>query len=284
MPAAGHQTVAVLSGAASVTVSSYGSWIADTQQDDPASAFDGNPATAWAEGNELTPVGQWIQIDFTGRLDLPASVGIRLLDDSTDREIASVLRVSTAAGSATTQVAATGAVQPLNVVPGRTRWLRITIAAARRVALGNPGAGISDVLIPGVRVTRLLQPAEDPAGQQAPSAVFSFHQQVPSPSAFADPAAIAPMARTFTVAGPRDPATAGLRARHARPRAGRAPRPDPPAGPGRAAGQRGVDPRRAASRVPGQPDQRIGRAGRGPPTAPAPVIHLSWHGQRRIAR
>ena len=53
VPAAGHQTVAVLSGAASVTVSSYGSWIADTQQDDPVNAFDGNPATAWAEGNEL---------------------------------------------------------------------------------------------------------------------------------------------------------------------------------------------------------------------------------------
>ena len=98
VPAAGHQTVAVLSGAASVTASSYGSWIADTQQDDPVNAFDGNPATAWAEGNELTPVGQWIQINFAGPLDLPARVGIRLLDDSTDREIASVLRVSTAAG------------------------------------------------------------------------------------------------------------------------------------------------------------------------------------------
>ncbi len=110
--------------------------------------------------------------------------------------------MSTAAGSVTTRVAATGAVQPLNVVPGRTRWLRITIAGARRVVLGNPGAGISDVLIPGVRVTRLLQPAEDPAGQQAAAAVFSFHQQVPSPFAYADPAATPPMARAFTVARP----------------------------------------------------------------------------------
>ncbi|MGH3200517.1 MAG: alpha-(1-_3)-arabinofuranosyltransferase domain-containing protein [Streptosporangiaceae bacterium] len=156
VPAAGHQTVAVLSGAASVTVSSYGSWIGDTQQDDPVNAFDGNPATAWAEGNEQTPVGQWIQIGFSGPVDLPASVGIRLLDDSTDREMASVLRVSTAAGSAVSYVAATGAVQTLHVAPGRTSWLRITIAGARRVVPGHPGAGISDVLIPGVRVTRLL--------------------------------------------------------------------------------------------------------------------------------
>src|SRR5580692_4451172 len=90
VPAAGHLTEAALSGAASVTTSSYGSWIADTQQEDPASAFDGNPATAWAEGDEWSPVKQWIQIGFAGRLDLPASIGIRLLDDSTTREIASL--------------------------------------------------------------------------------------------------------------------------------------------------------------------------------------------------
>ena len=201
VPAAGHQTVAVLSGAASVTASSYGSWIADTQQDDPVNAFDGNPATAWAEGNEQTPVGQWIQISFPGPRSLPARVGISLLDDSTDREIASQLRVSTAAGSVLTPVAATGAIQPLNVVPGRTSWLRITITGAQRVSLAYPGAGISDVLIPGVRVTRLLEPAEDPAGRPAASVAFSFRQQVPSPAAFADPAAAAPLARAFTLAG-----------------------------------------------------------------------------------
>ena len=194
--------MAVLSGAAQVTVSSYGSWLADTQQEDPASAFDGNPATAWTEGSATTPAGQWIQITFDHPVDLPASVGIRLLDDNQSREIASRLRVSTAAGSTTTSVAATGKTQPLHVAPGRTSWLRVTIAGARRVTPGGPGAGISDVLIPGVRVSRLLQPAEDPAGQRAASVSFSFHQQVPSPVTFADPAGTAPMARTFTVPQP----------------------------------------------------------------------------------
>jgi arabinofuranan 3-O-arabinosyltransferase len=284
VPAAGHQTVAVLSGAASVTSSSYGSWIADTQQDDPVSAFDGNPATAWAEGNERTPVGQWIQITFSGSLDLPARVGIRLLDDSTDREIASVLRVSTAAGSATTRVAPTGAVQPLNVVPGRTSWLRVTIAGAGRVVLGNPGAGISDVLIPGVRVTRLLQPAEDPAGQQAAAAVFSFHQQVPSPFAYADPAATPPMARTFTVA-----ALAAMRLQGsalALPGPGLDALLDAllakPPGPGvlqvSVASTPGAQPA-------GFPASLISGSASMPWTAEeaSPVIHLSWHGQRRIA-
>ncbi|HEV3294114.1 MAG TPA: alpha-(1-_3)-arabinofuranosyltransferase family protein, partial [Streptosporangiaceae bacterium] len=285
VPAAGHQTVAVLSGAASVAASSYGSWIADTQQEDPASAFDGDPATAWAEGDEFTPVGQWIQINFSGQLDLPASVGIRLLDDSTTREIASVLRVSTAAGSVATSLAATGAVQPLKVVPGRTGWLRITIARARRVNLGYPGAGISDVLIPGVRVTRLLQPAQDPAGFRvrpaAPSA-FSFHQQVPSPFADADPAATAPLARTFTLAGPAT----------LRPQASALALPGPaldallghvsPPSPGllqvTVASTPGAQPT-------GFPASLITGSAGMPWTADTatPVIHLSWHGQRRIA-
>jgi arabinofuranan 3-O-arabinosyltransferase len=281
VPAAGHLTVAVLSGAASVTASSYGSWIADTQQDDPVNAFDSNPATAWAEGNERTPVGQWIQINFDRPLNLPPSVGIRLLDDSTDREIASVLRVSTAAGTATTDVAATGAIQPLHVVPGRTGWLRITISGAARVSLAYPGAGISDVLIPGVRVTRLLQPASDPAGVSASSVAFSFHQQVPSPFTNADPAATAPMARAFTVARP---AAFRLRASAlARPGSGLDTllgRFDTP-GPGvlevSVAATPGAEP-------PGFPASLISGSARTPWTADtaSPVIHLRWQGRRSI--
>jgi arabinofuranan 3-O-arabinosyltransferase len=282
VPAAGHQTVAVLSGAASVTASSYGSWIADTQQDDPVNAFDGNPATAWAEGNELTPVGQWIQINFSGQLDLPDRIGIRLLDDSTSREIATKIRVSTAAGSATTEVATTGATQPLNVVPGRTGWLRITITGAKRIRVAYPGAGISDVLIPGVRVTRLLQPAEDPAGPQAASVAFSFRQQVPSPFALTDPTATAAMARTFTVA---DPETLDLSASAlALPGPGLDALLDRigPPGPGllqvSVASTPGAQP-------PGFPASLISGSAAMPWTAdtPSPVIHLSWHGQRRIA-
>jgi arabinofuranan 3-O-arabinosyltransferase len=282
VPAAGHLTVAVLSGAASVTASSYGSWIADTQQDDPVNAFDGDPATAWAEGNEQTPVGQWIQITFERPVDLPPAIGIRLLDDSTDREIASVLRVSTAAGTATTFVAATGAVQPLRVVPGRTSWLRITIAGARRVSVAYPGAGISDVLIPGVRVTRLLQPAEDPAGEQAASVVFSFHQQVPSPFAFADPGGTAAMARTFVVSRA---STLRLQASAlALPGPGldallssRSSRPPPGVLLVSVASTPGAEP-------PGFPASLISGSAGLPWTAEStnPVIHLSWQGRRSI--
>ena len=281
VPAAGHQTVAVLSGAASVTVSSYGSWLADTQQEDPAGAFDGDPATAWTEGSAQTPAGQWIQIRFDRQVNLPSSVGIRLLDDSPGREIARRLQVSTAAGTTTTTMAATGAVQPLHVAPGRTGWLRITITGAARVSPGGPGAGISDVLIPGVQVTRLLQPAEDPAGQQAASAAFSFHQQVPSPFTFANPRAVPPMARTYTLAGP---ATMRLRASAlARP------------GPGLDALLDGIGPpgrgvlQVSAASTPGAgtaqfPVSLVSGSGGATWIADTadPVIHLSWHGKRRI--
>ena len=282
VPAAGHQTVAVLSGAASVTVSSYGSWLAETEQEDPASAFDGNPATAWAEGSALTPAGQWIQITFAGQVNLPASVGIRLLDDSPDREIASRLRVSTAAGSTTTTMAATGAAQPLHVVPGRTGWLRITIAGAQRVSPGKPGAGVSDVLIPGVRVTRLLQPAEDPAGRRASSTVFSFHQQVPTPFSFADPAAVPPMARAFTLASQ---VTMRLQASAlAVPGPGLDALLDKisPPGPGALL----VSAASTPGALPAQfPVSLVSGSGGAPWIADTgnPVIHLSWHGQRRIA-
>ena len=281
VPAAGHQTVAVLSGAAQVSVSSYGSWLANTSQEDPAGAFDGDPATAWSEGSPRTPVGQWIQISFDQPPTLPASVGIRLLNDGPAREIADQLQVSTAAGSTTTNVTATSATQPLKVVPGRTSWLRITITSARRVTAGAPGAGISDVLIPGVHVTRLLQPAEDPAGQQASSVSFSFHQQVPSPLTFANPASAPVMARTFSTPGPLSLRLAASAL--ALPGAGLDTVLDKIALPSKGVLQ--VSVASTAATLPAQfPASLLRGTGFAPWIADTtnPVIHLSWRGKRRI--
>jgi len=280
VPAAGHQTVAELSGAAQVSVSSYGSWLGDTLQDDPASVFDDDPATAWAEGG-TTPVGQWIQINFDHPMRLPATVGIRLLDDNPAREIASSLRVSTAAGSVTTQVAATGGVQQLRVSPGLTSSLRITITGASRLVSGGAGAGISDVLIPGIHVTRLLRPAQEPDGKNAPSFGFSFHQQVPSPLSLANPASVAPLARTFTTS---DPASLRLSASAlAVPGAGLDSVLDQTALPGKGVLQ--VSVAATTSTLPGTLPPSLLTAGDTIgwlATTPHPVIHLSWQGKRRI--
>jgi arabinofuranan 3-O-arabinosyltransferase len=159
------------------------------------------------------------------------------------------------------------------------------------VTLGKPGAGISDVLIPGVRVTRLLQPAQDPPGQgtqaggQGASAAFSFHQQVPSPLTFVAPAATPPMARTYTVASPvtmRLQASAlavpspGLDAR-----LGKLLDKVSPPGPGVL--QVGVTTTPGALPA-GFPASLVRGSGNTPWIADSvsPVIHLSWHGKRRI--
>jgi arabinofuranan 3-O-arabinosyltransferase len=178
--AAGHQTVAVISGAASVTASSAGTWFGESTQYDPVNAFDGDPATAWAESSPTTPVGQWIQINFSHPINLPARAVIRLLDDSYSRSIANQLRVTTADGTATTETFGIAAEQPLQLPPGPTRWLRITITGASNVVPGNPGAGISDVLLPGVQLSTFLQPPEERSGSSAPAVSYSFAQPEPT--------------------------------------------------------------------------------------------------------
>ena len=170
---AGHQTVAVLTGAASVTASSAGSWLWEVPQGNPAGAFDGNPATAWTEASEASAAsaaGQWIQINFASPRDLSGAATVTLLDDI-PRPVATQLTVTTAAGRAVTGTRVTAAAQPLRIPPGTTGWLRITITAARGGSPGGPGAGITDVAIPGVRVTSYLEPPQDSSG---PDPSFSF--------------------------------------------------------------------------------------------------------------
>ncbi len=192
---AGHQTVAVLTGAASVTASSAGSWLWEVPQGDPVNAFDGDPSTAWTEASPASADGQWIQINFTHPLHLSGRLTVRLLDDI-PRPVATRLVITTAAGRAVSGTRVTGAPQPVSVPSGTTSWLRVTIAATRGGTPGGPGAGISEVTIPGVRVTRFLQPSQDQAG---PAPSFSFHRETSStfglPGAPPEPA----LDRTFTV-------------------------------------------------------------------------------------
>jgi arabinofuranan 3-O-arabinosyltransferase len=200
--AAGHQTLAVLSGAASVTASSSGSWLAETPQIDPVNAFDGDPSTYWTEASPTTPVGQWIQINFSHPIVLTGQIGIQLLVDGAQRPVASELTVQTAAGTVTSQVRRTGAVQSLPVAMGATKMLRITITGAQGQVPGGPGAGITDIAIPGVTVTRYSAPAESPAGEQAQRVEFSFSRPVPSPAGLADVAAYPPLARQIVTRSP----------------------------------------------------------------------------------
>jgi arabinofuranan 3-O-arabinosyltransferase len=190
----GHQTVAVLTGAASVTASSAGSWLWEMPQADPAGAFDGDPSTAWTEASPVTAVGQWIQISFARPRYLSGPGRIRLLDDI-PRPVATRLIVTTATGRAVTTTRVTAAAQPLRIPSGPSGWLRITIAAARGGIPGGPGAGLTDVAIPGVHVTSYLQPAQDESG---PDPSFSFHRDTGTTPGLSGNPPEADLNRTFT--------------------------------------------------------------------------------------
>jgi arabinofuranan 3-O-arabinosyltransferase len=191
---ADHQTVAVLTGAASVTASSAGSWLWEVPQGDPANAFDGNPATAWTEASPVSAAGQWLQVNFSSPRRLSGQAAIRLLDDI-PRPVATRLVVTTAAGRAVTAARVTAAAQPLRIPPGTSGWLRITIDAARGGTPGGPGAGIADVSIPGVRVTSYLQPSQDQAG---PEPSFSFQREAGAALGLPGDPPEASLNRTFT--------------------------------------------------------------------------------------
>ena len=287
VPAGGHQTVAVLSGAASVTASSDGTWLGESPQYDPVNAFDGSPATAWAESNPVTPVGQWIQIDFGRTIDLPPRVGVQLLDSYYGRAIANQVRVTTSAGFASTDMVSTAGVQPLRVPAGPSSWLRITITGANNVVPGEAGAGISDVQIPGVHVTRFLKPAEDAAGGKAPAVVFSFSQQVSSPynQDSQNQANTQQLDRVFDI-----PAAATLSARIAAV-------PDP--GPAlealisqlspAATSQFQVTASSSWDALPELGPDNLFQPGTGRPWLssgddPSPTLELAWHGRRTIRR
>ncbi|MGW7003565.1 alpha-(1-_3)-arabinofuranosyltransferase domain-containing protein [Streptomyces sp. NPDC054933] len=210
----GHQTTAQLSGAASVTASTYGSWLLQSPQYDPVNAFDGDPSTAWVEGNAATPVGQWLSIDLGRSIDMSTGIGLRLLDDSPFRPVATRITVTTDRGSATDEVRSDGREQRLRVPAGQTRTLRITIAAAKGAVPGGFGAGISDISIPGVTVTRYLDVPHDAPTNGPGGVVYSFHRQTTTSGSIGSGNPEPVLARAFTLdAG--EPFTATLSARPA---------------------------------------------------------------------
>ncbi|HWG15535.1 MAG TPA: alpha-(1-_3)-arabinofuranosyltransferase family protein, partial [Streptosporangiaceae bacterium] len=194
---AGHQTVAVVRGARSVTASSAGSWLWQYPQGDPVNAFDGNPDTAWVEASATSAVGQWLQIDFNHLMDVGTPVNIRLLDD-VPRPVATRLTVTSATGHVDTTTRVTGATQKLNIPSGTTSWLRITIDATHGGTAGGPGAGISGIAVPGVWVNRFLQPSQTSSG---PAPSLSFQRDLGSSIGLPGSPPEAALNRTFTTSG-----------------------------------------------------------------------------------
>ncbi|MBZ4017989.1 alpha-(1-_3)-arabinofuranosyltransferase domain-containing protein [Streptomyces purpurogeneiscleroticus] len=187
LPAQGieHQTTAVLRGARAVTASSSGSWLFHLPQYDPVHAFDGDPATAWAEGSAGEPVGQWLRIAFRRPVDVPATLSLTPLPGDGLRAAPTAVRVTTDRGSAVSQLRTDGRRQPVKAPPGRAKWLKVTLVGAEQPRPGASGAGISEVTIPGVRVTRFLRLPADSTYPDAPATTYALHRG-------SDPGGLAP--------------------------------------------------------------------------------------------
>ncbi|WP_438488126.1 alpha-(1-_3)-arabinofuranosyltransferase domain-containing protein [Streptomyces sp. S186] len=171
-----HQTTAVLRGAAAVTASSSGNWLFHLPQYDPVNAFDGNPDTAWAEGSAGNPAGQWIRITFTTPTDLPAHLSVTPLPGDGLRAAPTAVRVRTDRGSADSTLRPDGTRQQIKAPPGKATWLQLTILGAQSPRAGLSGAGFTEISVPGVQVTRLLQLPTDAAKSDTPSEVVSLHR------------------------------------------------------------------------------------------------------------
>ncbi|MEU3465729.1 alpha-(1-_3)-arabinofuranosyltransferase family protein [Streptomyces sp. NPDC006733] len=197
-PAAGHQTTAVIDGAASVTASTYGSWLLQSPAYDPVNAFDGDPGTAWVEGSAATPAGQWLRVDFGRRVDLSGGVPVRLLADSPFRPVATRITVTTDAGSVTDTVTPDDREQVLRAPEGGTTTLKLTIAAAEGARPGGFGAGISEVSVPEVRVTRYLKVPHDTPTSGPGGVLFSFQRQVAASGLLGSADPETRLARIFT--------------------------------------------------------------------------------------
>ncbi|MFK0290834.1 alpha-(1-_3)-arabinofuranosyltransferase family protein [Streptomyces sp. NPDC090442] len=171
-----HQTTAVLRGAAAVTASSSGNWLFHLPQYDPVNAFDGNPDTAWAEGSAGNPVGQWIRIAFATPTDIPAKLSVTPLPGDGLRAAPTSVRIQTDRGRADSQLRPDGSRQQIKAPPGKATWLQLTILGTQTPRAGLSGAGFTEISIPGVQVSRLLQLPTDARHSDAPSQIVSLHR------------------------------------------------------------------------------------------------------------
>ncbi|GAB7033718.1 alpha-(1-_3)-arabinofuranosyltransferase family protein [Streptomyces sp. NPDC021749] len=172
----GHQTTAVLRGAASVTASTSGNWLFHLPQYDPVNAFDGNPDTAWAEGSAGDPVGQWIKISFTRPTAVPATLALTPLPGDGLRAAPTSVRIETDRGSTAGPLRPDGTKQQVKAPAGPAKWLKVTILGSQTPRAGLSGAGFAEIGVPGVQVTRLLQLPTDARGSDAPAETISLHR------------------------------------------------------------------------------------------------------------
>ncbi|MCI3269914.1 DUF3367 domain-containing protein [Streptomyces cylindrosporus] len=196
----GHQTVAQLRGADSVTASSYGNWLFHLPQFDPVNAFDGNPQTAWTEGAPGSADGQWVRIGFSGgSYDMPSSFKVSPLPQESVRSAATKVRVETEKGERTSFLRPNGSTQSIKAPAGATSWMKLTIVDSVAQHAGLTGAGFSEIDLPHVQVTRMLRLPTDADDSDATATLISLHRAA-DPTGLSATGTEAGLHRSFTTA------------------------------------------------------------------------------------
>ncbi|MEV5317290.1 alpha-(1-_3)-arabinofuranosyltransferase family protein [Streptomyces sp. NPDC052687] len=184
-----HQSVAELSGARSVTASSYGSWLFHLPQFDPVNAFDGDPETVWTEGSGGSPDGEWLRIGFAGDgYAMPGSFAVTPLPQEGVRSAPTRVRVETERGRVTSHLRPDGTTQTVRAPRGATRWMTLTVVDSVARRAGLLGAGFAEIELPRVRVTRTLRLPVDAAR----AATATAATEIVSLRRAADPAGMSP--------------------------------------------------------------------------------------------
>jgi len=199
VPGSDHETVSALSGAASVTASSYGPTFSTVPGYQPLSAFLPTSAgSQWqAEPQDDRP---WLQIDFDHPVPLH-SITITPAAGSSAQTVITRVQVSTNHGAVTSRLAPRSRPQSVRTPGGDATFLRITL-----VGLGGArgqfavGPGIIHVGIPGVRVSQSWKVPDDGQSSQGITPSYVFTSPMPNQFAyFKTPDEEPAMNRTFTV-------------------------------------------------------------------------------------
>ncbi len=182
VPGIEHQTTARNRGAAEIAASSYALGLARLPEAQPFAAFDGDAATVWRPARTGTAVGQWVEIRFDEPIDV-SSIGVEIPPARVGRGRVSQVRVTTDAGTRTSNVAASAGANGIPVPEGETDVIRVTITDVEGGANALEGPGISEITIPEVEVQRpLVTPADRPDdldGSAAPLVVLRRHRADP---------------------------------------------------------------------------------------------------------
>lgn len=149
VPGSEHLATARLDGASSVTASSSASDVTSLlhtgPENQPLSAFDGDPATTWRSGGLGGARGEWVQVALTAPVD-PSGATIQPGAGVTE------VSVRTDHGAVTTPLDGTATTQPLRTSDGPTQHLRVTVTRVRTDGFGVRAA-ITEVTVPHLSVS-----------------------------------------------------------------------------------------------------------------------------------